>query len=113
MIKAYGCIDIVIRRDSLERKEKGLSEKFIKKYKVKPPHYDKDIICIPGGMNPYDVETTIMELEQNYGLVFNSNVKETAVTDFVIVEPWSIYPKNSWLKEKQTENGYTGEFYFV
>ena len=34
MIEAYEFIDIVVRRDSLEKKEKGLSKKFIEEYEV-------------------------------------------------------------------------------
>jgi len=101
MIKAYDFIDIVIRRDSLEKKEEGLSQKFIEVYKVEPPHYDEDVICIRGGMNPYDVKMKIDKLEKDYGLVFNPNPKELPVTDIVIVDlMMGIYTPNDWLSSK-------------
>ncbi|MBE5738965.1 MAG: hypothetical protein E7354_04485 [Clostridiales bacterium] len=103
MIKAYGCIDIVIRRDSLEKKEKGLSQKFIEEYGVKEPHFDNDLICIPGGMNPYDVGTEVTNLEEKYGLVYNPNIKEGPITDIIIVEPLGMSPYRSWLRSKIIE----------
>ena len=114
MIEAYEFIDIVVRRDSLEKKEKGLSKKFIEEYEVELPHYDDDIICIPGGMNPYDVKLTVEELEQDYGLIFNPNPKELPVTDIVIVEPFGITTRNRWLYMKKVENDkyYERVYYF-
>ena len=99
MIKAYDFIDIVIRRDSLEKKERGLSQKFIEKYKVGEPHYDDYIICIRGGMNPYDVRERVAEIEKDYGLVFNPYPKEKPITDIVIVDMMmGINTQNDWLK---------------
>ena len=115
MINAYDFIDIVIRRDALERKEKGLSEKFIQDHKVELPHYDEKLICITGGMNVYDVDMAIKYLEEEYGLVYNDNLKEGPTTDIVVVDLFHwIATDNNWLKCKKHESGdrYKRIYYF-
>ena len=56
MIKCYDFIDLVIRRDALEKWEKGLSDKFIEDYKVEEGHYDDNLICIRASMGPITIE---------------------------------------------------------
>lgn len=115
MIEAYGCIDIIIRRDALDKKSKGLSQKFIEEYKVELPHYDEDIICIRGGMNPYDAKMEVDKLEKDYGLIFNPNPKESPETDIVIIEGLlGIRTQNKWLQHKRekTDKGYFKLLYF-
>jgi len=103
MVRAYGCIDIIIRRDVLENKKRGLSEKLIEDYKVKPEFYDDYIVCIPGGMSPYDVEMEVISLENEYGLVFNPYPEKEPLTEMVIIEGlFGIKTKNNWLKEKRS-----------
>ena len=100
MIDRYGFIDIVIRRDSLEKIEVGLSQKIISEYEVTEPHYDEYLICIPGGMNPMDVEARVIELETKYGLVFNPYMGEGPTTDIVIIDGWhGMLTRNRWLEE--------------
>ena len=114
MIRAYRFIDIIIRRDALEKKEEGLSQKFIEEYKVDEQHYDEDIICIRGGMNPYDVETEVIALETKYGLVFNSYPDKSPQTDIVIVEPFGVTTRNCWLKcEIKMDNGALDRIYYL
>ena len=114
MIKAYEFIDIVIRRDSLEKKEKGLSQKFIEEYEVELPHYDEDIICVRGGMGPLDVQMTVENIEKDYGLIFNPNPKVEPITDIVIVDLFmGVYTRNSWLKAKiEDKNKFDSRQYY-
>lgn len=115
MIKAYDFIDIVVRRDSLEKQEKGLSQKFIEEYNVEESHYDEDVICIRGGMGPPDVQRRVEKIEKDYGLVFNPYPKEEPTTDIVIVDlMMGVYTNNRWLKAKQIdpENLFKRVYYF-
>ena len=117
MVNVFGCIDIIIRRDSLEKKEKGLSQKLIDDYELDERYYDDKIICIPGGMNPYDVEQEVVGVEKEYGIVFNPYIDKEPETDMVIVEGWGgIRTKNKWLKEKNEtlEDGrFCRQYYFI
>ena len=115
MVNVFGFIDIIIRREALEKKEKGLSNKLIDKYKLKDKFYDDKIICIPGGMNPFDAEREINELENTYGLVFNPDIHKDPETDIVIVKGlWGIQTKNKWLKEKREKlvDGFSIRYYY-
>ena len=104
MITAFGCIDIIVRRDSLEKVEKGLAEKLIREYGINDCHYDEYIICIPGGMNPYDVQIEVAKLEKEYRLIFNPN--QAQMTDMVIVEGLlGVRTKNNWLKPVKGDSG--------
>ena len=99
MINAYDFISVIFRRDALDNKEKGLSEKFIIENNIKQPHYDEQLICIMGGMNAYDVEATINWLVNKYGLVFDEKTENGSHTDIVVVDfLFGIITNNNWIK---------------
>ena len=111
MVYPYAFIDIIIRRDSLERKEKGLSERFIEEHKVTLPHYDDQLICIIGGMNMYDVEACVQMLVSEYGLVFDEKNENGSNTDIVIVDfLLGAITNNNWLKS--TGSMFNRQYYF-
>ena len=101
MIEKYNFIDIVIRRDVLDNKVKGLSQDLIDEYKIKIPHYDNDLICIRGGMSSSDAQIEIEKLKQHYDLNYNPHSSKDNPTDIVIIYgPLRMVPHNSWLKYK-------------
>jgi len=65
MVHGYGCIDIIIKRSALGTDN---SKELIEFRKIKPEFYDDDLICIPGGMNPMDVQSSVNDLELSYGV---------------------------------------------
>ena len=83
MVLPYGCIDLVFRKDVLEKKKKGLSDEIIKKYDIKEEYYDNDLILVACAMNPWDAETEVDEIEKEYGLTYLNG--DNAV-DFTLVE---------------------------
>ena len=90
-------------------------EKLIEDYELESMYYDEKIICIPGDMNPYDVEREVFRVEKEYGLVFNPYIDKSPETDMVIVEGLGgIITKNRWLKEKREkmDNGGTCRRYY-
>lgn len=102
MIVMYDCIDLVIRRDALEKHEAGLSQKFIEEYKVELPHYDDDLICIRASMGPICVEDIERILGDYYKyLVFDPNSNNT---DIVVVDRINgKCHRVDWLDQKPTE----------
>lgn len=107
MIVPYGFIDIVIKRSSLEKIRKGLSNDFIKERKIKEGHFDENLIIIPGGMNPYDAAEEVYNLENKYKLV---HIQDNITQDIVCVEPFGVCSKCGWLKVgtlgKEAQIGY-------
>ncbi len=96
MIITYGCIDIVIKRNSLENIKKDLSQELISKYNVSPDNYDKDLIAIRGGMSDNDSIETIKELENKYGL---THMEKGKAKDFAVVKYYlSLVDKCDWLE---------------
>lgn len=100
MIATHGFIDIIIKRKSLDRKEEGLSQKLIEKYKLHRAHYDEDLICLPGAMGPYEAEMFVNELMDKYDLKFLS--EDEKAIDLAITEAyWGLTTKCDWLQEAE------------
>ncbi|MBO7219187.1 MAG: macro domain-containing protein [Clostridia bacterium] len=106
MIKTYEFIDIIIRRDALEKWDKGLSQKFIEDYKVEEGHYDDNLICIRASMGPIYVE----DIERILGY-YSKYLKidpNSDRTDVVVVDRFfGICNKVSWLESFVVNNNFT------
>lgn len=66
MVSIYGFIDIIIKRSALDKNSVKNSRHLIEREKTEPYYYDDDLICIPGGMSPYDAEMAAKWLEREY-----------------------------------------------
>ena len=100
MLAVCSFVDIIIKREALDRQKPNFSCEFIEKFKVEPEHYDENLICIRAGMNPIDVEDIISELINTYNLKYNNNNKNMD-TDFVVVNGPHGPTYSTWLKRCQ------------
>jgi len=84
MIAAQNFISLIVKREALERFEKGLSQKLIEKYNLDKVYYDENLLALPGAMNPYDMEDVVKEYTQKYNLKFLDENKKAV--DFVVID---------------------------
>lgn len=96
MVLPYGCIDLIFRKDKLEKIKSGLSEEIIKENKVSSAHIDENLILIACAMSYWEAEETAKEFEKEYGLTYLKNNK---AVDFVLVESMKgLCAKCEWIK---------------
>lgn len=80
MVFPYGCIDIIFKKEVLERK--GLLKEIIERYKPRKESIDDKLILVPCAMSPVDAGDQVEWLLEK-GLVYVENKK---AVDFVVVE---------------------------
>lgn len=96
MVFPYGFIDIVIKRKALENVEKGLSDKFIKEYKVGEGRVDENLIVIGGSMGSGGEDEKIKDIETKYHIV---HLKNDVAQDIVCTSHGlAAMSKCTWLK---------------
>lgn len=97
MVISQNFISLIVKREALERKEKGLSQKVIDSYNLDKIYYDRNLIAIPGAMNPFDMEEVVADFEKKHGLKFLDE-KERAV-DFVVIDAFfGVTTRCDWLE---------------
>lgn len=101
MVLPYGCIDLIFRKDKLERVKKGLTNEIIKTYNVSPAQIDDNLVLVRCAMNSLDAENMINELQAKYGLTY---LKDDKAIDFVVVQgARGICTKCEWIKTGNLE----------
>ena len=106
MVLSYGYIDIIFRKDVLEKR--GLLEKIFERYKPTDERIDNNLVLVPCAMNPIDAENEIAWLQDNWNLTY---IKDGKAVDFVVVEGlFGTCTNCEWvellhLKDDKLENG--------
>ena len=96
MVLPYGCIDLIFRKDKLEKIKIGLSEEIIKENKVSSAHIDENLILIACAMSYWEAEEIVEELEKKYGLIY---LRDNKAIDFVLVAGFfGLCEKCEWIK---------------
>ena len=94
MVFPYGCIDIIFRKDVLEKK--GLTNEIIERYKPTNKHIDDNLILVPCAMSCFAAKAEIEWLKQK-GLVY---IKDEKAIDFVVVKSlFGTCAKCDWINE--------------
>ncbi len=101
MVYIYGFIDIIIKRSALDRNPTKNSQYLIEKENLSEDHFDKDLVCVPGGMNSTDAESAVRFYEREYGIkIFDlTDPKKPAAKDGIIINgPFGPTTKCDWIQ---------------
>jgi len=94
MVMPYGFIDIIFRKDILERK--GLLSEILERYKPTNEHIDDKLILVPCAMNPVSAGLEVDWLKEK-GLTY---IQDKKAVDFVLVESFlGTRAKCDWIKK--------------
>ncbi len=101
MVYIHGFIDIIIRRSALDRNPIKDSQFIIEKEHLTEDHYDNDLVCVAGGMNPIDAESAVRFYEKEYGIkIFDlTDPQKPVAKDGVIINgPFGPTTKCDWIQ---------------
>lgn len=98
MVHSYGCIDLIVKSEALEKQHPGYAKYVGKKENVGVGNYDSSLICFPLGMSPYDADISAKRLASLYNFSLPAGDSANNSDSVFIAEPFGPTTECDWIE---------------